>query len=68
MQNSFYFWGKILFLLFVIIGNTYAQSPYRRDFIVGKEPMGVFYDNSKNIVHVFCGGYDANFDGKKDPR
>ncbi|MGA2296769.1 MAG: hypothetical protein ABSG15_04385, partial [FCB group bacterium] len=28
--------------------------------------MEVYYDNNKLLLHVFCGGYDANFNGTKD--
>lgn len=33
---------------------------------VGKTPVYISYDKSQSLYHVFCYGYDANFDGNVD--
>ena len=60
---------KYVLLLFLLMFNyvfvTAAEFNFRTDVEVGKQPQAVFSDEAGNI-HVFCSGYDANYDLVQD--
>ncbi len=56
---------SVLSIIFAITGNSQPFS-YMMDLPVGVQPMGVVCDEVNKVNHIFCAGYDANFNGIKD--
>lgn len=58
-----------LFLILLVIQQIWALNSgfeHYYDATVGRQPLLIIPDGSWT-VHVICGGYDANFNGIKDP-
>ena len=47
-------------------GKLVAQPPFEEDIVVGKQPAMILEDASSGKFHIFCLGYDKNFDGNFD--
>lgn len=55
---------KIFTILAILLfANIFAYS--QQDIVVGKEPIKIYFDEFQNGFHVFCKGFDENFDSEK---
>lgn len=52
-----------LVFLFSII-NVFSQPSYLGEVVVGKQPALIIEDTLHSGFHIFCMGYDSNYDGK----
>ncbi|MGB9702842.1 MAG: T9SS type A sorting domain-containing protein [Candidatus Kapaibacteriota bacterium] len=56
-------------LLFAFFNPSFSQlqPSLKFNITVGNEPVGVFYDDTTHIFHIFCKGTDKNFNGVFEP-
>lgn len=63
----------IVFILNACKENTTSTLPievkefeFLQNIEVGKQPAEIYFDEQKNLFHIFCLGADLNFNGEKD--
>lgn len=64
MKSAFLY--SLILLSFLYYGRLSAGYEKLVETEVGKQPVGVFYDETGPRLHIFCAGHDADFSGTFD--